>query len=248
MQRYFIDLSFRGTAYHGWQLQPNAPSVQGEVEKALKILLKDEIKTTGAGRTDTGVHAWKYIAHFDTGHELPANQGDFIYKMNALLPSDISVKSVFPVSANAHARYSAISRTYKYTLSTVKDPFYPDYAWYYPFKPDIRLLNRGAARIPEFDDFKSFAKLHSDVKNHICKVYSAEWIAAGDKIIFTIKANRFLRNMVRAIVGTLLEIGRGKMAVDDLQRIIEGRDRSLAGFSVPAQGLMLFDIEYPDNL
>lgn len=248
MQRYFMDLSFKGTCYHGWQRQPNASSVQSEIERSLKVLLHDEIKTTGAGRTDTGVHARKFTAHFDTDHLLPQSPSDFIYKMNAILPRDIAITSVYPVKADSHARYSAVSRTYKYTISNVKDPFSPDYSWFYPFKPDLDLLNRASCEIIKFNDFKSFAKLHSDVKTHYCKIFFAEWIIEEGKIIFTITANRFLRNMVRAIVGTLIEIGRGKKSIEELYRIIEGHERSLAGFSVPAQGLMLYDIEYPGNI
>jgi tRNA pseudouridine38-40 synthase len=179
---------------------------------------------------------------------MPENTSDFIYKMNAILPPDIAITSVYPVKADAHARYSAVSRTYKYTINTVKDPFIRDYAWFYPVPLDLNLLNRAASEILKFSDFKSFAKLHSDVKTHYCKVFFAEWINDEGRVIFTIRANRFLRNMVRAIVGTLIDIGRGKTPIDDLYQIIEGRERSLAGFSVPAQGLMLYDIEYPENI
>lgn len=247
MQRYFIDLSFKGTCYHGWQRQPNASSVQGEIERSIKTILHEEINTTGAGRTDSGVHARKYTAHFDTD-QLPVSATDFIYKMNAILPPDIAITSVYPVKPDAHARYSAVSRTYKYTISNVKDPFNPDYAWFYPFTLDLNLLNRAASEILKFNDFKSFTKLHSDVKTHYCKIFFAEWIKDEGRIIFTIRANRFLRNMVRAIVGTLIEIGRGKTSIEEFYQIIEGRERSLAGFSVPARGLMLYDIEYPRDI
>jgi len=248
MQRYFMELSFKGTHYHGWQLQPNAPSVQGNIEKSLSILLHEEIKTTGAGRTDTGVHARNFTAHFDTGHTLPEHAGDFIYKMNALLPADIAINRIFAVKPDMHARYSAVSRTYKYTISTSKDPFYPEYSWFYPVRLDLEIMNSAAASLRKADDFKSFARLHSDVKTHYCKIFEARWEEEPDKLIFTIRANRFLRNMVRSIVGTLVDIGRRKTEIENLQRIIEGRNRNLAGFSVPAHGLMLYDIEYPEGI
>lgn len=248
MQRYFTELSFNGTRYHGWQLQPNAPSVQAKIENALETLMHSVIKTTGAGRTDTGVHARKFIAHFDTDHILPANQGDFIYKMNAILPQDIAVRKIYPVRPEAHARYSAVSRTYKYTLSLVKDIFHSEYTWYYPVKLDLALLTRAALELQKVNDFKSFAKLHSDVSTHYCQIFEARWDANEEKLIFTVRANRFLRNMVRALVGTMIEIGRGKTELSQLNKIIEGRNRSLAGFSVPARGLTLYDIEYPETI
>lgn len=248
MQRYFTELSFSGTRYHGWQLQPNAPSVQAEMENALKTLMHSDIKTTGAGRTDTGVHARKFVAHFDTDHILPTNPGDFMYKMNAVLPQDIAVRKIFPVRPDAHARYSAVSRTYKYTLSLVKDTFHSEYTWYYPVKLDVALLNRSAQELQKVNDFKSFAKLHSDVKTHYCHIFEARWDEEEEKLVFTVRANRFLRNMVRAIVGTMVEIGRGKIELSQLKNIIDGRNRSLAGYSVPARGLTLYEIEYPENI
>lgn len=248
MQRYFIELSFRGTSYHGWQAQPNALSVQSEVERTLNTLLHGPVKITGAGRTDTGVHARKYTAHFDTNHDLPSHRADFIYKTNAILPQDIAVKDVYPVNADAHARYSALSRTYKYFISRVKDPFHLDDSWFNPVALDLNLLNQAAAEIMKFHDFKSFAKVDSDVKSHECTIFDASWTLEDERYIFTITANRFLRNMVRAIVGTLIDIGRGKTTVDHLHRIVEGRDRCLAGFSVPAKGLILYDIVYPEQI
>jgi tRNA pseudouridine38-40 synthase len=246
--RYFIDLSFKGTAYHGWQLQPNARTVQEEIEKALQMLTGSETKTTGAGRTDTGVHARHFIAHFDSDHDLPANSADFLYKMNAILPGDILIHGIRPVGPDSHARYSAVSRTYKYTITTEKDPFTPEFSWFYRFPLDVEKMNLAAEKLRAYSDFTSFSKLHSDVKTNRCQIFEAGWTIEPPKLIFTIKADRFLRNMVRAITGTLTEIGRGKMDINELDAIIEGRDRRLAGFSVPAQGLMLWKIEYPPEI
>jgi len=249
MARYFIEFAFKGTPYHGWQSQPNAITVQAELEKALEILTGDKIATTGAGRTDTGVHARSFLAHIDTEHPLAANRSDFIYKMNAILPLEIAMSDIFRVKPDAHARYSALSRTYKYTISRVKDPFYNEFSWYYSLPIDLDSMNKGASMIAETNDFTSFSKLHTDVKNNNCHVTEAIWsIDANLRMIFTIRANRFLRNMVRSIVGTLIELGREKISLGDLKEIIDGKDRSLAGFSVPAQGLELSAIEYIDGI
>jgi tRNA pseudouridine38-40 synthase len=249
MARYFIEFAFKGTPYHGWQSQPNALTVQAELEKALEILTGEQIATTGAGRTDTGVHARSFTAHFDTEHPFAANYSDFIYKMNAILPLEIALSNIFRVKPDAHARYSALSRTYKYTISQVKDPFYNEFSWYYSLPLDLDSMNKGACMITETKDFTSFSKLHSDVKNNNCHVTEAIWnIDANRRLIFTIRANRFLRNMVRSIVGTMIEIGRGKINLMELKEIIDGKDRRLAGFSVPAHGLELFAIEYIDGI
>jgi tRNA pseudouridine38-40 synthase len=248
MNRYFIEITFKGTNYHGWQLQPNATSVQAEIEKALKTLTRTDISATGSGRTDTGVHARFFIAHFETDSHLPENSDDFLYKMNALLPQDIAIQDIYPVKPEAHARYSAISRTYKYTISRVKNPFCSETSWYYSVPVDIAAMNEAAVKLIAYTDFTSFCKLHSDVKNNNCHIYEALWTIDKDQLDFVIRGNRFLRNMVRSIVGTMIDIGRGKLDLDDFISIIEGRNRSLAGFSAPAEGLALIHIQYPDNL
>jgi tRNA pseudouridine38-40 synthase len=248
MNRYFIEITFKGTNYHGWQLQPNATSVQAEIEKALKTLTRTDISATGAGRTDTGVHARFFTAHFETDSHLPENSDDFLYKMNALLPQDIAIQDIYPVKPEAHARYSAISRTYKYTISRVKNPFCSETSWYYSVPVDIAAMNEAAVKLIAYTDFTSFCKLHSDVKNNNCHIYEALWTIDKDQLDFVIRGNRFLRNMVRSIVGTMIDIGRGKLDLDDFISIIEGRNRSLAGFSAPAEGLALIHIQYPDNL
>lgn len=247
MARYFIQLSFRGTTFHGWQSQPNATSVQKQIEQALQTLLRENTVITGAGRTDTGVHARLFVAHFDTANPLPANAKYFIYKMNALLPGEIAIQDIYPVKPDAHARYSAISRTYKYNINQLKDPLVTEYSWHYASPLDVASMNQAALRLLEYTDFTSFSKLHTDVSNNICTISKAEWTRESGQLIFTITANRFLRNMVRAIVGTMIEIGRGKITIEGFCSIIEGRNRNLAGFSVPAKGLMLYHIQYDDN-
>jgi tRNA pseudouridine38-40 synthase len=248
MNRYFIEISFKGTHYHGWQLQPNALSVQAEIEKALVTLTREAIKTTGAGRTDTGVHARFFVAHFDTTFQLPDSISDYLYKINALLPKDIAVHNIYPVKPDAHARYSAISRTYKYTISRVKDPFNLELSWYYACPLNIPLMNKAACMLLDYADFTSFSKLHSDAGTYNCQLVEALWSADGDQLIFTIRSNRFLRNMVRSIVGTMIDLGRGKLNLEDITRIVEGKNRCLAGFSAPAQGLALVHVEYPGDI
>ncbi len=248
MSRYFIELSFKGTRYHGWQAQPNASTVQEVVETALKILAREPIKTTGAGRTDTGVHARYYVAHFDSDCPLFENELDFIYKINALLPKDIAIRDIYRVLPEAHARYSALSRTYEYTISLIKDPFEVESSWYYSVPVDVDAMNLSAGRLMHYTDFTSFSKLHSDVKTNICHVQEAVWHIRDHKMIFSIRADRFLRNMVRALVGTLIDVGRGKLSQEGFIRIIEGRNRNLAGFSAPAEGLSLVSVQYPDHI
>ncbi len=243
MQRYLLQLSFKGTGYHGWQIQPNAVSVQEVIEKALSLLLRKTIAVVGAGRTDTGVHASFFILHFDV--ENPDNVPEnLVFKLNNLLPKDIAVQQLAEVSADFHARFSAVSRTYRYFISTEKDPFSIETAFKYTKKLNVDKMNEAASVLFEYEDFTSFSRLHTDVKTNNCKIYHAEWSREGAKLIFTIKADRFLRNMVRAIVGTLLEVGTGKISVEDFRQIIEKKERSAAGVSAPAHGLFLTDIEY----
>lgn len=243
MNRYAIQLSYHGSRYFGWQRQPKDISVQEVLEKAFSTILREEIAITGAGRTDTGVHASFYIAHFDTENEI-IDPIQFAYKLNRFLPADIAIQKIWKVDNEFHARFSAVSRTYKYFISTVKNPFNTETSFQYTVPLNVDLMNEAAKTLFEFTDFTSFSKLHTDVKTNNCKIYQAEWEKQGDQLVFTIKADRFLRNMVRAIVGTLLEVGKGKISVGDFVEVIERKDRGEAGTSVPPQGLFLVDIEY----
>lgn len=244
MQRYFIYLAYDGTNYHGWQIQPNGDSVQQQLMNALKTLLRREVvEVTGAGRTDTGVHAKLMVAHFD--HDEPIDCSQLADKLNRLLPSDISVFKVAPVDVELHARFSAKSRRYEYYVTTAKSPFLRQYRYRLHKAPDFDLMNQAAALLLQVDDFTSFSKLHTDVMTNICHVTRAEWSRVDEVTwVFTIQADRFLRNMVRAIVGTLLEVGYGKLSLADFQQVIQQKDRCSAGMSVPAQGLFLADIQY----
>ncbi|MDX9853514.1 MAG: tRNA pseudouridine(38-40) synthase TruA [Tenuifilaceae bacterium] len=247
-QRYFIELSYRGTNYHGWQIQPNGNSIQSELEKALSTLLKEDISTTGAGRTDAGVHASFYVAHFDSEHDRINQKSKFIYHLNSVLPTDISVRDIVPVKAEAHARFSALSRSYNYVISRNKDPFSLGLAWQFYGPLNVDLMRLAADSLLLHSDFTSFSKVGSDNKTSICKVYTANWEEKDGKLIFNIRADRFLRNMVRAIVGTLVDVGRNKIGPNEFVRIIDAKDRSLAGASAPAEGLYLNGVEYPVDL
>ncbi len=243
MNRYAIQISYNGGRYFGWQRQPKDISVQEVLEKAFSTILREEITITGAGRTDTGVHASFYIAHFDTENEI-ADPVQLTFKLNRFLPADIAIQKISPVKNDFHARFSAVSRTYKYFISTVKNPFTTETSFQYTVPLNVDLMNQAAKMLFEFTDFTSFSKLHTDVKTNNCKIYQAEWEKQGDQLVFTIKADRFLRNMVRAIVGTLIEVGKGKISIEEFVEIIERKDRGEAGTSVPPQGLFLVDIEY----
>lgn len=247
LQRYFLQMSYMGTRYHGWQIQPNAVSVQEVMEKALSTLLREEISVVGAGRTDTGVHASFFVLHFDTENENAENM-NLVYKLNRFLPADIAVQSLWKVKSAAHARFGALSRTYKYFISTQKDPFAIETAYLFTSTLDVAKMNKAARLLFNYSDFTSFSRLHSDVKTNNCKIHHAAWEKLGTQLVFTIKADRFLRNMVRAIVGTLLEVGKGKLSVYDFKKVIEVKDRNAAGASAPAQGLFLADIEYPEEI
>jgi tRNA pseudouridine38-40 synthase len=243
MNRYAIQLSYNGGRYFGWQRQPKEISVQEVLEKAFSTILREEIAVTGAGRTDTGVHASFYIAHFDTENEI-IDSVQLAFKLNRFLPADIAIQKIWKVDSEFHARFSAVSRTYKYFISTVKNPFTTETSFQYTVPLNVDLMNQAAKMLFEFTDFTSFSKLHTDVKTNNCKIYEAEWEKQGDQLVFTIKADRFLRNMVRAIVGTLIEVGKGKISIEQFAEIIERKDRGEAGTSVPPQGLFLVDIEY----
>ena len=247
MQRYFIYLAYDGANYHGWQIQPNGISVQECLMKALATFLRREIDVVGAGRTDAGVHASLMVAHFDYEGEL--DTATVTDKLNRLLPPDISVFEVRKVRPDAHARFDAPARTYKYYVTTSKYPFNRQYRCRVFSALDYAKMNEAARTLYEYTDFTSFSKLHTDVKTNNCHVTHAEWTQEDDFTwVFTIRADRFLRNMVRAIVGTLLEVGRGKLSVDGFRRIIEQQDRCKAGTSAPGQALFLVKVEYPDAI
>lgn len=250
MSRYFIQLSYNGAAYHGWQVQKNANSVQAELNKALSVYLQETIEVVGAGRTDTGVHAKFYVAHFDSiNQELETDPLLLLYKLNCLLPSDIAVASIKKMHNDAHARFDATSRVYKYYICQAKNPFFNDFAYSLYIPLNIDEMNKAAQLLFEYSDFTSFSKLHTDVKTNNCKVIHAQWIKEKDDLlVFTIAADRFLRNMVRAIVGSLLEVGKGKISVDEFRQIVEQKDRSKAGMSVPAKALFLTNISYPYDI
>ena len=248
MFRYFIYLAYDGTNYHGWQVQPNGVSVQETLTKALVTFLRDDsIEVTGAGRTDAGVHARLMVAHFDL--ERPADPEMMADKLNRILPQDISVYRVRRVRQDAHARFDATYRTYKYYVTTRKDPFNRRYVWRMYQKLDFDKMNEAARTLSDYSDFTSFSKVHTDVKTNNCRIMQARWEQTdGEEWVFTIQADRFLRNMVRAIVGTLVEVGRGKLSVEGFRRIIEKKDRCSAGTSAPGNALFLVDIGYPDDL
>lgn len=247
MNRYFIQLAYNGTNYHGWQVQPNALTVQEVMEKGISTILGQKVEITGAGRTDTGVHASFYVAHFDLPESVE-DPNQLAVKMNRFLPNDISIVQIFPVEADLHARFSAISRTYHYFLTNQKEPFRKEFTARYNFVLDVEKMNEAAILLLKFSDFTSFSKLHTDVKTNNCKVSMAKWERKEGLLVFEIKADRFLRNMVRAITGTLVEVGRGKISISDFISIIEAKDRGKAGASVEAGGLFLTDIEYPEQI
>ncbi len=247
LQRYFIQLSYNGTNYHGWQVQPNATTVQETIEKGLSTILREKIAAVGAGRTDTGVHASFFVAHFDSQKD-NLSHPDFTYKLNSFFPADIAVQKIWKVPADAHARFDAISRTYHYYITTQKDPFGIQASYKYLLPLDLEAMNEAAKTLLGYSDFTSFSRLHTDVKTNNCKIYAAQWEKKGQQLVFSIKADRFLRNMVRAVVGTLLDVGKRKLTVEDVKQIIEKKDRGVAGASAPAEGLFLTHIEYPDEL
>lgn len=240
--RYFIEFAYNGTNYRGWQAQPDAISVQETLQKALSLLLASPVELTGAGRTDAGVHAKKMYAHFDTDawFETPK----LLYRLNSFLPRDIAVRDIFPVSDDAHARFDARQRTYEYHIHTKKDVFLENLSWHYYRTLDLEAMNLAARQLLLHEDFECFSKTNTDVHTFICKISHAQWQREGDRLLFTISADRFLRNMVRAIVGTLIQVGLGKTTLAGFEAIIESKDRSQAGFSVPARGLYLTGIEY----
>ena len=241
--RYFVWFSYDGTRYHGWQVQPSGNSVQAELQRALSLQLRETIEVVGAGRTDARVHARRMAAHFDTMQTLDCQQT--AYRLNRILPRDIAVECVAPVPKDLHARFSAFARTYHYYIHTRKEPFVRQYSCEMHYNLDFEKMNQAATILMEYDDFGAFCKTHTDVKTTLCKVTEARWIQkSSHEWYFRITANRFLRNMVRAVVGTLIDVGRGRVSLDEFRLIIEGKNRSQAGESMPAHALFLEDVRY----
>jgi len=245
MKRYFLQCSFWGQDYVGWQKQPNQPSIQTSIDTALSMALREPIEVMGAGRTDTGVHAKKFIAHFDTNTDLNSKDSNFIYKLNTILAEDIAVQDIFEVDLNSHARFDAVSRTYQYRISTQKDPFEKDSAHHIKNSLDVKLMHNCARQLTSFHNFRSFSKVKTSVNNFNCDLMSAEIKTHHHLLIIELTANRFLRNMVRAISGTLIDVGLGKTTYEEFISIVKSEDRRRAGKSVPAKGLYLTDIVYP---
>lgn len=246
--RYFIFFAFKGTIYHGWQVQPNSVTVQQIIENRLSLILGEKINVTGAGRTDTGVHARFFAAHFNCNLPDLTDNSALLNRINRFLPPDIAVISVKKVKSDAHSRFSALSRTYEYCILRTKDPFLWDSGWLIKGIIDLEILNKAADILKNHNDFTSFCKLHSENKTNFCRIFSAHWKEHDNRIIFTIKADRFLRNMVRAITGTMIDAGLGRISLIEFEDIIKARNRSRAGKSAPAKGLFLVDIDYPEDI
>ncbi|MCR4660094.1 MAG: tRNA pseudouridine(38-40) synthase TruA [Bacteroidales bacterium] len=246
MARYFIHMAYHGAGFCGWQRQPELPTVQEAVETALSTLLRSATSVVGCGRTDTGVHASDFYAHFDSDVAFDPTQ--VAWKLNSLLPESIAIFAIYEVPQNAHARFDALSRTYQYHVSCLRLPFRQGMYSRIYFQPDIDAMNYAAEMLMTYTDFTSFAKLHTQVKTNICHLTEAHWDVQGGEIVFTISSNRFLRNMVRSVTGTLLDVGRGKLSLDGLREIVERKDRCAAGTSMPAQGLFLTKVQYRPEL
>ncbi len=247
MLRYFIEVFYKGTHYSGFQIQQNANSIQAEVEQALSIFLKGEVSLTGSSRTDAGVHALSNFFHFDSVllvNYTPESISKMVYNLNAILPDDIVIKQIYQVKSDAHCRFDAISREYKYFIYQQKDPFLSDRAFYYPYPLDIVLLNAAATAIHSYKDFTSFSKKNTQVTHFECSILKSEWVVENNFLVYNVKANRFLRGMVKGLVGTMLKVGTGKLSVAEFYSIVEGKDCSKADFSVPPHGLCLITVSY----
>lgn len=246
--RYFVELSYKGTAFNGWQRQPSAPSVQQTIEEALSTILRTPTEIVGAGRTDTGVHAAHYVAHFDCPTPI-ADCASLTYHLNALLPEDIALKKIYPVREDAHARFDATEREYRYYIEPRKNPFTRQTSWQLTLPLDIEAMNRAAEVLLTTEDFTTFAKLGSNNSSNICHIFCARWeVEPSGQIVFTFRANRFLRNMVRAVVGTLVDVGRGKLSPEQFAAIVAAKDLSKSSSSAPAAGLFLTDVTYPKEI
>lgn len=245
MPRYFIEVAYKGTNYKGFQIQENANSVQAEVQRAMEVLFRQSFQLTGSSRTDAGVHALQNYFHFDAEIDLKEKQ---LYNLNALLPSDIAIKKIFPVNEKSHCRFSAVSREYEYHIYTQKNPFLNDRAYYYPFKLEVELLNKAAEILFDYKDFTSFSKRNTQVKTFICDISRSEWELRDERLVYKVQSNRFLRGMVRGLVGTMLKVGRKQVSLDEFKLIIEGGDCTKADFSAPAHGLFLMAVNYPGDV
>lgn len=245
MPRYFIEVSYRGTNYSGFQMQHNANTIQAEIEKAFQILQKEKVSMTGSSRTDAGVHALQNFLHFDFEGVINPH---FIYKINAILPGDIVIKQLKEVARDAHCRFDAISREYNYYIYRHKDPFKQDRAFFFPYKLDTEKMDQAASVIKEYNDFSSFSKRKTQVKSFICNINTSKWTFESEYIVYNIKANRFLRGMVRGLTATMLKVGRGKLSLDDFKKILIARDCTQASFAVPSHGLFLITVEFPANI
>jgi tRNA pseudouridine38-40 synthase len=244
MSRYFIELCYRGTDYAGFQVQENALTVQAEVEKALRVFYRQDIKLTGSSRTDTGVHAMQNYFHFDFDDSVDERN---VYNINALLPGDIAIKRIVKMPDGAHCRFDAVSRQYAYTIYMRKDPFIADRAYYFPYRLDFEAMCAAAEAVKEYSEFEAFSKRNTQVRNYVCRIMGSEWIDEGERKIYKVKANRFLRGMVRGMVGTMLQVGRGKISVERFREMIERKEQREVDFSVPGYGLCLERVEYAEG-
>ena len=244
--RYFLEIAYDGTRFHGWQVQPNAISVQQVLDDCLSKILRESINSTGSGRTDTGVHASQQFVHFDSAQQLDLQQ--VVYRLNRILPADISAYNLYLVPEEAHARYDAFARTYHYHITLTKNPFKRYYAWYHSKPLDVEKMNEAAAILLKYEDFTTFSKVKGDTRHYRCNMYEAHWEQQGDELKFTIRANRFLRGMVRLIVGALADVGRGKLTIAQFEQMIASQDRSQASGAAPSEGLYLARIAYPEHL
>lgn len=245
MARYFIEVAYMGTRYSGFQVQDNTITVQSEIDRAAGLLLREKVVTTGSSRTDSGVHARQNFLHFDTEQAL---HPQFVYKMNAILGSDIVVKGVYPVSDDAHSRFAALGRAYEYTLYTSKDPFLTDRGYFFPYRMDLELLQAAADVIKEYTDFSTFSKRNTQVRTFNCRIDTSYWKQQEGRVVYNVSANRFLRGMVRGLVGTMLRVGRGKLTLEEFRKVIESKDCTQADFAVPPQGLCLMRVMYPEGI
>jgi tRNA pseudouridine38-40 synthase len=244
--RYFLEVAYDGTRFHGWQVQPNALTVQEVLEDCLSKVLRESISTTGSGRTDTGVHASQQFVHFDTEQQLDLQH--IVFRLNRILPDDIAVNNLFLVKNEAHARYDAFARTYHYHITLRKNPYKRQYAWYHSRPLNIDKMNEAAAILLKYEDFTTFSKVKGDTKHYRCEMYIAEWVQEENELLFTIRANRFLRGMVRLIVGTLVDVGRGKLTVEEFEKILASQNRSQSSAAAPSEGLFLAKVEYPESI
>lgn len=245
MPRYFLELAYKGTGYSGFQVQDNAQTIQAEIEKALQTLFHVSFALTGSSRTDAGVHAWQNYFHFNSELDIQSRSA---YNLNALLPPAIAVKGIYRVSDTAHCRFDAIAREYKYFIYRKKDPFMVDRGWLYPYPVDLKLLQQAAGILREYQDFTSFSKRNTQVKTFMCSIAHSEWHAEGDALVYQVRANRFLRGMIRGLVGTMVKLGRGQISVDEFRGIIEAKDCTKADFSTPPQGLFLARVIFGPEL